>query len=86
MKGNIVQLSMEVFGCRVVQKALDTFKQDDEKIDSKQIIGLTRKFFGKLIILSLSPLEKLKPIFRNLLMPDNLKGRYSPKSTSFCLS
>ena len=32
MKGNIVQLSMEVFGCRVVQKLLETFFEDEDKV------------------------------------------------------
>jgi len=37
MKGNIVQLSMELFGCRVVQKLLETFFEDKVKI--KEILS-----------------------------------------------
>jgi len=37
MKGNIVQLSMELFGCRVVQKLLETFFKNKDKI--KEILS-----------------------------------------------
>ena len=33
MRSRIVQLSVNPFGCRVIQKTLDTFKHDDVKIN-----------------------------------------------------
>jgi hypothetical protein len=33
MRTRIVQLSINPFGCRVIQKTLETFKGDEEKID-----------------------------------------------------